>query len=347
MIPTFTVIIPTYNVRQYISATLNSVWAQAYSDFEVLVIDDGSIDGTWELIQSFRDPRLRLLRHQNHGVSYTRNRGIREARGRYIAFLDGDDQWLPCHLQFAADNFNAEQHLKWYAAPFKYVPEITAEMLSVKLQHGATNSVSYFGLGNRYAWSSSTVIDREALLAIVQNGIFFPEDMTHGEDLAAWVRFAISHPQLGTYHQLTAYAIQRPDSALGRLKNTGYYNLQMTGKLAEYFSHYSSSLSCSKEARMFMRGQMLVRWLIQLRGCKLEGWENVLRDTRQETPWLVRCWVASYVFCQSIFTSIGGIYIRGMLKQDTLRLQLTQFLASLENRKPRSVAELSDYESGK
>ncbi len=320
MSPTFTVLIPAYNVRHYIVDTLNSVFAQTHADFEVVVIDDGSTDGTWELLQTIRDPRMRLLRHRNHGVAFTRNCGIREARGRFIAFLDGDDQWLPCHLKFAADCLAAEQNLKWYAAPFKYVPEITTEMLAAAVQAGSPQRVSYFGPGNRYAWSSSTVIEREALLAIMQNGVFFPEDMTHGEDLAAWVRFAISHPMLGTYHRLTAYAVQRPDSALGQLKSIGYKNLQMTDQLAACFSRYASTLACSENARLFMQGQLLVRWLIQLRACRLTDWLNVLRDTRPETPWLIRNWVSVYILCVSGLVNVGGIYIKCLLKINHLRL---------------------------
>ena len=300
--------------------TLYSVFAQTYTDFEAVVVDDGSTDGTLELLQSLTDPRLRLMHHHNRGVSFTRNQGIRAARGRYIAFLDADDQWLPFHLQLAAECFAEMPHLRWYAAPFQYVRQITPDMLAVKVQHGPCRHVSYFNEGNRYAWCSSTVIERAAVLPIMRDGSFFPEDMAHGEDLAAWVRFAIEHPILGTYDQLSAYALQRPDSALGTLNVSQYRNLRMTEMLGRYFTSYSSSLPCSNAARLFMRRQLLVRWLVQYQQCDLADWTRVLSETRHESPWIVRVWVRLYVACISGVVELGSTYVRALLKINLLRL---------------------------
>lgn len=319
MKPLFTILVPAYNVRQYIHATIQSVLSQAFSDFEILVIDDGSTDGTFELLQEINDPRLRLISQENRGVSCTRNRGIREARGKYIAFLDGDDQWLPCHLQIAADCFSALPEIKWYAAPFEYVPEISAEMLAVAVQTCKPDSISYFGNGCHYAWSSSTIIEREALIGVMSNGIFFPEDMTHGEDLAAWVRFAISYPILSTSHQLTAYCILREDSALGRMNGMNI-NLKMTDSLARYFSNYLASLPFSLEAKLFMRNQLLVRWIIQLRESKLTKWRDVLLDTKPDTHWIVRNWVEMYILFVSGLVNVGISYIKIILKINNLLL---------------------------
>ena len=319
MRPLFTVLIPAYNVRKHIHATIQSVLSQTYRDFEILVIDDGSTDGTFELLQEINDPRLRLLSQENRGVSCTRNRGIREAHGKYIAFLDGDDQWLPCNLQIAADCFSALPENKWFASPFKYVSEITTEMLGVDLQSWKPYSISYFGKGCHYAWSSSTIIEREALTGLMSNGIFFPEDMTHGEDLAAWLRFAISYPILSTSHRLTAYCILRQDSALGRMNGMNM-NLKMTDSLARYFSSYLASLPCSLEARLFMRNQLLVRWIIQLRESKLTKWREVLLETKTDTPWIVRNWVGIYILFISGLVNVGIFYIKIILKINYLLL---------------------------
>lgn len=320
MNPIFTVIIPSFNVKEYIKATLKSVISQTFGDFEILVIDDGSTDGTFELLQEINDPRLRLLRHENRGVAFTRNRGIREACGKYIAFLDGDDQWLPCHLQVAVDCFSALPDIKWYAAPFKYVPEITPGMLTEEMHSWKTDSISYFGNGCYYAWSSSTVIERDALLGVMNNGIFFPQDMTHGEDLAAWVRFAISYPLIATAHQMTAFCILRQDSALGQLNGMNI-NLKMTDALARYFSNYISSFPCSLEARLFMKNQLLVRWIVQLRETKLIKWQDVLLETKQETAWIVRNWVRGYIFFVSALANAGIFYIKIILKTNNILIQ--------------------------
>jgi O-antigen biosynthesis protein len=94
--PTVTVIIPTYNRADLLPRALGSVLAQTFTDFEVLVVDDGSIDGTDALMTAYTDSRVRYLRQPvNAGVSAARNRGLRESRGEFIAFLDSDDEWYP------------------------------------------------------------------------------------------------------------------------------------------------------------------------------------------------------------------------------------------------------------
>lgn len=87
------IIIPVYNNESYLRSTLQSVLGQTYSDFEVLVVDDGSTDSSLNICQEFarKDKRIRVIQKENGGVSSARNCGIEEAVGRYIAFVDGDD----------------------------------------------------------------------------------------------------------------------------------------------------------------------------------------------------------------------------------------------------------------
>ncbi|MFY9555299.1 MAG: glycosyltransferase [Blastocatellia bacterium] len=90
--PEVSVIIPTYNSARYLSDAVDSVLAQTFKDFEVLVIDDGSTDDTQSVMSRYASP-VRCIRQENRGVSAARNRGIEESRSRYIAFLDADDKW--------------------------------------------------------------------------------------------------------------------------------------------------------------------------------------------------------------------------------------------------------------
>jgi glycosyltransferase involved in cell wall biosynthesis len=96
--PAVSVIIPAYNRVHYVSAAVESVLAQTFSDFEIIAVDDGSSDGTHEVLKSFGG-RIRLIRQENRGVSSARNTGVRAARGKWIAFLDSDDQWHPEKLE--------------------------------------------------------------------------------------------------------------------------------------------------------------------------------------------------------------------------------------------------------
>lgn len=97
--PQVSVVIPVYNREAYVGAAIESVLAQTFADFEVLVIDDGSTDRSLEVARGYRDPRVRLVRHaRNQGLPRTRNAGIDGARGAYVAFLDSDDVALPSRL---------------------------------------------------------------------------------------------------------------------------------------------------------------------------------------------------------------------------------------------------------
>jgi len=102
--PRVSAIIIVFNGETYIAEAIESVLAQDFLDWELLVADDGSTDGTRDIVQSFVDAqpeRIRLIRHPdkgNHGMSATRNLGVADARGEYVAFLDADDMWLPAKL---------------------------------------------------------------------------------------------------------------------------------------------------------------------------------------------------------------------------------------------------------
>lgn len=98
--PTVSIIIPAYNRAHTLARAMRSVQAQTYTDWECLVVDDASTDGTKVVACAFADARIRYLRHAfNKGVGAARNTGIRAARGRYLAFLDSDDEWLPEKLE--------------------------------------------------------------------------------------------------------------------------------------------------------------------------------------------------------------------------------------------------------
>jgi hypothetical protein len=97
--PVVTVLIPAYNAARTIERAVNSVLAQTYTDYEIIVVDDGSRDATSEIVAAYRDDRIRLFRMaRNRGESGAMNEGIAAARGEFVAFLDADDEWLPTKL---------------------------------------------------------------------------------------------------------------------------------------------------------------------------------------------------------------------------------------------------------
>jgi glycosyltransferase involved in cell wall biosynthesis len=98
--PVVSVITPTYNRATVLGRSIESVLNQTYTDFEFIIVDDHSTDNTEELVRSFKDPRIRFVRHtENRGASAARNSGIGIARGEYVAFQDSDTEWLPRKLE--------------------------------------------------------------------------------------------------------------------------------------------------------------------------------------------------------------------------------------------------------
>lgn len=97
--PKISIIIPAYNAELTIKCTIKSVQNQTYRDYELIIIDDGSTDQTTKIVGEIADDRLKLFSYQNAGVSVARNRGIQQATGEYIAFLDADDLWTRDKLE--------------------------------------------------------------------------------------------------------------------------------------------------------------------------------------------------------------------------------------------------------
>jgi GT2 family glycosyltransferase len=114
------VIIPLFNKAPFIERALRSVAAQTFGDFEIIVVDDGSTDAGLKIVETFADARLRIIKQENAGPGAARNRGLREAQGEFVAFLDADDEWLPEFLsesiELLEQNPNAGAVTSGYAA---------------------------------------------------------------------------------------------------------------------------------------------------------------------------------------------------------------------------------------
>ncbi len=105
--PSISVIVPAYNAERTILETVNSVLQQTFTDFELIVIDDGSTDQSAQLLQAIADPRLKVFSYPNGGASVARNRGMEHATGEYFSFLDADDLWTSDKLQLQLDALQA------------------------------------------------------------------------------------------------------------------------------------------------------------------------------------------------------------------------------------------------
>ena len=110
--PLVSVVIPTYNRAWVIKEAVDSVLAQDYKDFELIIVDDGSTDNTSDVLASYGED-VRVLFQENRGVSAARNRGVAEASGHFVAFLDSDDLWLPKKLSIQVEFFSKTPDAFW------------------------------------------------------------------------------------------------------------------------------------------------------------------------------------------------------------------------------------------
>ena len=187
------VIIPLYNKETGIATALRSVLAQTYQDFEIVVVDDGSTDGSVAIVESFDDPRIRLIHQQNAGVSAARNRGIAEAKGEYIAFLDADDEWMPEFLGEIVALQREFPECKAQATNYSFCSNgVKSSTILRKLPFDGERGVlsNYFEVASCShppVWTGAVCIERKLLQEI--GG--FPVGIKSGEDLLTWARIAV------------------------------------------------------------------------------------------------------------------------------------------------------------
>ncbi|MBN2210285.1 MAG: glycosyltransferase family 2 protein [Sedimentisphaerales bacterium] len=206
------VVIPAYNSERYIARAIESVLGQTLPPQEIIVVDDGSTDGTLKALEPYRD-RIQIVRQTNAGASAARNAGIQKAQGKWIAFLDADDEWLPEHLARQAQVLNNHPTLIWstgnyYTCLCTKQRRAPAESSRIKGQDFFPDWFEAARLG--HAGCTDTMIIRKT--AILETGLF-TEDQTRANDLDMWWRLAYRWPTVGYVAEpLSVYHLEVEDS---------------------------------------------------------------------------------------------------------------------------------------
>ncbi|MFV0564643.1 MAG: glycosyltransferase family 2 protein [Flavobacteriaceae bacterium] len=200
MTPFFSVVIPLFNKAHYIEATIKSVLAQTFRDFEIIVVNDGSTDGSLDIIKRFGNDKIRLFSQENKGLSATRNFGISVSKGNIIALLDADDIWLPNHLQHIKQLYETFPDAKIYGTDYceKYNKN---SILSVKKNLPEALKNQIFIVEDVFLSNINQTIFCQSSLAfnknIVTNYSVFDKTVTYAEDIDFYIRFC--------YRYKTAY----------------------------------------------------------------------------------------------------------------------------------------------
>ncbi len=215
------VVIPLYNKAATILMAVASVRAQTFTDWEIVVVDDGSTDDGASLVDALNDPRIRCLRQTNGGVAAARNAGLRAAQGEWVALLDADDHWRPTHLarlhqlrqRFPGVVLCGGACSYLGAQGRVYDPALSAQRL------GAPDGLSliddYFQEAHDHHLpfnSSSVMLRRDVALSV--GG--FMQGVTAGEDLLMWARMACAGPVALSAERTACYVEPPVQVGLGK-----------------------------------------------------------------------------------------------------------------------------------
>jgi glycosyltransferase involved in cell wall biosynthesis len=231
----FCVVIPLYNKVPYIKRAIFSILNQTYQNFEIIVIDDGSTDGSGEIVSALNNPRIRLIRQKNLGVSAARNRGILESKTEFITFLDADDEWKPGFLMIINNLISKYPQCGAYATSYEnmginnkiYMPRLYGIQYKNRWV-GILENYFITALGDPPFCSSSIAIPKSVFLKI--GG--FPLGIKLGEDPEMWLRIAINYQIAFDCSLQAIYHKEAEDRACKKFSVDEEYLLIKTGNFA-------------------------------------------------------------------------------------------------------------------
>lgn len=202
------IIMPSYNTAKYISDSINSVIAQTYPDWELIIVDDCSTDNSLDVIASFDDPRIIVLQNEkNSGAAVSRNYALREAKGEWIAFLDSDDTWAPEKLEKQI----AFMKEKGYAFTFTDY-RICLNGVWMPYINTAPDVIDKRRMYNYCYFSTITVMYNRAAIGLIQIA-----DLRKNNDYAMWLQ-AIEKSNAYRLPECLSYYIKHDDSISGGSK---------------------------------------------------------------------------------------------------------------------------------
>jgi len=224
--PLISVIIPTYNRGWIVKEAIDSVLSQNFLDFELIVVDDGSTDNTKDILNAYKN-NIKVLKHNNQGVSAARNKGISLASGMFIAFLDSDDLWMPDKLSMQVDFFNKNKE-----ALICQTEEIWIRnnvRVNPKKRHKKLSGMIFEPSLCLCMVSPSAVMIKKELFEAVG---LFDENLPACEDYDLWLRISSGYP---VYLIDTPLIIKRGghDDQLSQAPGLDKYRIQAIKKIIE------------------------------------------------------------------------------------------------------------------
>lgn len=253
------IIVPVYNVEEYLSKCLDSLISQRYRNFEIVLIDDGSTDHSVDIINEYaiRYPFIRAFHHSNHGVSYTRNRGIKEAEGDYIAFIDGDD-WADKDYLYKMINCLEASDLDFVVCNYSFYDNNTHETKEWIMYHD-TKYVGRIQAAEMLLTTSCVPWNKVYKKSSLQD-VTFQEDIAIGEDTVFLMQLLGKCKKIGFLKDSLLFYRQRDGSAMhSGLQQKIWDNIKSANIVYDMALAYEYSLIDAAEYR-FVKNIMNVLW---------------------------------------------------------------------------------------
>jgi glycosyltransferase involved in cell wall biosynthesis len=249
------VVIPLYNKQNAIARTLESVFNQTVKNFEVVVVDDGSKDNSLQVVQAIQDPRLRVIHKENGGVSSARNSGIRNAKGEFIALLDGDDLWEPTCLEEMVKMIDDFPDAAIWGVSIAFIKNGRLYKWNQGLGEGYRGYVkNYFGIRHSDLYCSSSVIIRKEAFEKVG---YFDERISSSEDLDMWYRIILHYP-IAFYDKILVYYNQ---DAENRVAYDTDVRFPLTKDIKYYFDKHNEEFERNPVFSHFMNNYVAANLL--------------------------------------------------------------------------------------
>ena len=240
------IVIPLYNKQNSIVNTIQSVLVQTYTNYEIIVVDDGSKDESVKRVLEIKDSRIRLIQKENGGVSSTRNRGIQEAKYEYIALLDGDDIWEKNFLEELLLLIEDFPDAKMWGGNYAFLKNGIKQKCNQGLANDYRGYVeNYFGTKHNDLFCSSSVVIKKDVFDEVG---YFDERINSSEDLDMWYRIILHYPVV-FYDKILVYYNQDAENRVAYDTNVRF---PLTKDIKYYFDKHSNEFDNNPIFSRFM-----------------------------------------------------------------------------------------------
>lgn len=230
------VIIPLYNKEKHIKDTINSVLVQTYKNFELIIVNDGSTDGSGKIVNEYNDSRIRIIDKVNEGVSAARNAGIENSIYSFISLIDADDLWKATFLEEMVSFISEFPDASLYGSGYElqYQPSLTIPA-NLGIPNDFKGYLDYFNKAkdNTLYTSSSVVFRKEDFHSI--GG--FDNTLKRGEDIDLWIKFALQKKLAFFNKPLVIYKLNSSNRASDKLTPKEYCLIWNLNRFKKYELH--------------------------------------------------------------------------------------------------------------